>query len=158
MAPADQLTPMEFSLLFIQAMVRAFLTDMIKEVIWSAESTRPPKVSISKIRYSAPWEMAFRASRRTKAVSAGSISPCMGIIQAFPSPVVVLEAVVACAVNKTGRKRNRANRKKIRLIFLLLFPAQSLFPAFPYRLVWLLFHGHCALWHEQYLPTWPPGS
>jgi hypothetical protein len=38
------------SLFVTQAMVRASFTEVIKEVICRAESTRPPKVSISKIR------------------------------------------------------------------------------------------------------------
>jgi hypothetical protein len=58
---------------------------VIKEVICKAESTRPPKVSISKTIKPAPWLRAFRVSRRTKTAIEGSISPRMGMIHAEPA-------------------------------------------------------------------------
>jgi len=118
-APADQLTPMEASLLFTQAIVLAFLTDIIKEVICKAESTRPPKVSISKIRYSAPSDRAFLASLRTKAARDGSISPLMGIIQTFPpapEPAAEDWAVTATGIR---RQRIRTNLKNMRKGFII---------------------------------------
>ncbi len=60
-APADQLTPRDSGPLRTQATVSAPLTEPMKDDIWSAVSTLPPKVSISKMMKDAPFERAVRA-------------------------------------------------------------------------------------------------
>jgi hypothetical protein len=79
---------------------------MMKELICRAESTRPPKVSISKTRKSAPCFKARFVSRRTKVTMPGSISPRIMMIQA--SPVVW----VSWARRLEGKARRHNNRRK----------------------------------------------
>jgi hypothetical protein len=108
---------MEASLLWTQAMVLAFRMDIIKEVICKAESTRPPKVSISKMIKAAPRFKASRASRRTKLTREACISPWTGIIQTEPAAPAAREgapSVWALAGTRAARSpaiRIRLNRE-----------------------------------------------
>ncbi len=74
-APADQLTAVPSARTGTKAIVSMSVRLPMTVVICSAESTRPPKVSMSKTMCEAPASAARFTERRRNTIRLGLISP-----------------------------------------------------------------------------------